>query len=65
MQMNFINCPAGFFAQKPECETMKKMVTELKDETCTKVYDEKFYIYELFMFLPKQFKEKVVSHLEP
>jgi hypothetical protein len=65
MQMNFINCPASFFNPTPECEAMKKMVAEVKDATCTKVYDGKLYIYDLIMFLPKQLKEKVVGMLEP
>jgi hypothetical protein len=54
--MNFINCPSAFFNPTSECKAMKEMVSEVKEAACTKVYDEKFSIYELFMFIPKQFK---------
>jgi hypothetical protein len=62
--MNFINCPAGFYNPTAECDTMKKMVSELKDATCAKVYDDKLFVYELFMFLPKTLKEKYADYLE-
>jgi hypothetical protein len=63
--MNFINCPAAFYNPTPECDAMKKMVSELKENaTCAKVYDEKFFIYEHFMFLPKHVKQKYAAHLE-